>query len=91
MLVKSVVMLGVVLTSLSYADVDNGKVLYNEGSCLECHSSSDFANEAKKIKMFKDIESRVQACQLANDDGFFDDEVHDVAKYLNKEYYKLQK
>ncbi len=91
MLLRSVLLSGVLLASFGYADVENGKVLFNEASCLECHNKNDFSNEKKKIKMFKDIENRVQACQLANNDGMFDDEVHDVAKYLNKEHYKLKK
>jgi len=78
-------------SALAYADVKEGQTLFNEGSCLECHNNEDFGDEKTKIKMFKQLESRVQACQLAGDDGLFDDEVHDIAKYLNKDYYKLKK
>lgn len=78
-------------SSFAYAEVSKGKVLFDAGSCLECHNHEDFGNKKSKIKMFKQLEARVQACQLAGGDGFFDDEVHDVSKYLNKEFYKLKK
>jgi len=74
-----------------YSDVKTGKTLLNEGSCLECHNLEDYKNNKTKIKKFKQLEARVQACQLAGDDGLFDDEVHSISKYLNKEFYKLKK
>jgi len=79
------------LSPLAFAQPIEGKKLFNEGSCLQCHNQEDFGNEKSKIKMFKQLEARVQACQLAGNDGFFDDEVHGIAKYLNKDFYKLKK
>jgi len=77
--------------TLVYSDVKKGKVLFNEASCLECHNLEDYKNKITKVKKFKQLEARVQACQLAGDDGLFDDEVHSISKYLNKEFYKLKK
>lgn len=73
------------------AEVKEGKVLFDKGSCLECHNYEDFGDKKSKIKMFKQLEARVQACQLVGDDELFDDEVHDISKYLNKDFYKLKK
>jgi len=78
-------------SSLVFAEQDEGKKLFDTGSCLECHNHEDFGDEKSKIKMFKQLEARVQACQLAGDDELFDDEVHSLSKYLNKDYYKLKK
>jgi len=33
------------------------------------------------------MKSMVSACRNSNDEQWFDDEVHDVATYLNHEYY----
>ena len=71
--------------------MEEGKQLFHEASCLECHNYEDFGSKTTKIKMFKALEDRVQACQLSESDELFDDEVHDIAKYLNKEFYKLKK
>lgn len=78
-------------TTFACAEVEEGKVLFNEASCLDCHNHEDFGDEKSKLKMFKGIEARVQACQLSESDELFDDEVHDIAKYLNKEFYKFKK
>jgi len=76
-------------SSLAFAN-DEGKELFDTGSCLECHNHEDFGDEKSKIKMFKQLESRVQACQLAGDDQLFDDEVHSLSEFMDKEYYKLK-
>lgn len=33
------------------------------------------------------MKDKVSVCQINNDVQWFDDEEHDVAKYLNQEYY----
>ena len=91
MLIYKILLVLFLFLSVAYGEVSKGKVLFNEGSCLECHNHDDFGDKKSKIKMFKQLEARVQACQLVGDDAFFDDEVHDVAKYLNKDFYKLKK
>lgn len=74
-----------------YADLEEAHELFNTASCMECHNEEDFTPQKRaKAENFIDIENRVMACQLANDDQWFDDEVHDVARYLNKEYYKFK-
>ncbi|PHR58439.1 MAG: hypothetical protein COA44_03065 [Arcobacter sp.] len=91
MLHSKIIILMLLFVSFTYAEVTKGKQLFNEGSCLECHNHEDFGTKKSKIKMFKQLEARVQACQLAGNDGLFDDEVHDLSKYLNKDFYKLKK
>jgi len=76
---------------LAFCSEKEGKTLFDSGSCLECHNHEDFGDEKSKIKMFEQLEARVHACQLAGDDGLFDDEVHSISKYLNKDFYKLEK
>ncbi|MGB5965821.1 MAG: hypothetical protein WBG65_09875, partial [Sulfurimonadaceae bacterium] len=66
-----------------------GKEMFDEAKCMECHNSGDFAN-SKKVHNFKQLEQRVQACQLNTDAGWFDKDVTDVANYLNKDFYKFK-
>ena len=58
---------------------------------MECHNIEDFTDKNAKADSAVRIEDFVSACQISNSDEWFDDEVHDVASYLNKEYYKHKK
>lgn len=79
------------LSSLLYAaDVENGKELFDEAKCMECHNKGDFKYNEKKVKDMKILHQKVEACAINNDAGWFDDETEDVVHYLNKEHYKLK-
>ncbi|MDA3946180.1 MAG: hypothetical protein PF439_05830 [Helicobacteraceae bacterium] len=80
---------GILVTTGAFAGVQEGKAMFNEATCMECHNLSDFGS-AKKIHNFKQLEQRVQACQANTDAGWFDEDVTDVAKYLNKDFYKFK-
>ncbi len=74
----------------AFAGAAEGKEMFDEAKCMECHNTSDFAN-SKKLHSFKQLEDRVQACQLNSDAGWFDEDVTDVAEYLNKDFYKFKR
>lgn len=76
-------------TSLFAIDTENGKELFNEAKCMECHNREDFAVNEKKVKNIEILHQRVQACAINSDAGWFDDELLDVVHYLNKEHYKF--
>lgn len=74
-----------------YAQKEDGKELFNEATCLQCHNIEDFKDkDMHKAKSFTQMKDKVFACQLANDTHWFDDEVHDVSLYLNHEYYHFK-
>ena len=82
---------GLLFSTASFAaDIENGKELFNEAKCMECHNSDDF-DHSKKVKDFHTLEGRVDACQRNTDAGWFDEDTHDVASYLNETHYKLKK
>lgn len=83
--------IGLLFFSSINADVIQGKKLFTEASCLECHNLEDFSNKKTKVKTFKSLHQRVEACTIVAEEEWFDDEVLDVAKYLNKDFYKLEK
>lgn len=73
------------------AQIEDGKKLFYEAKCLACHNTEDFEDKKlSKAKSFKAMEGKVSACQIQNDVMWFDDEVHDVATYLNHEYYHFK-
>lgn len=73
-----------------FADAEEGKEMFDEAKCMECHNTADFSN-SKKVHNFKQLEQRVQACQLNTDAGWFDEDVTSVAEYLDHDYYKFKK
>lgn len=75
----------------AYAQKEDGQKLFNDAKCLACHNIEDFKDKKlHKVKSFKEMKGKVSACQIQNDVLWFDDEVHDVATYLNHEYYHFK-
>jgi len=75
----------------AYAQEEDGKKLFYDAKCLECHNVADFKDKKlRKSKSFQAMEGMVSACQIQNNVMWFDEEVHGVARYLNREYYKFK-
>lgn len=81
-------MISVCFCTCGYADMLKGKKLFDNAKCMECHNIEDFKDKMiRKSKTFAQMEEKVSACQMQHDAQWFDDEEHEVAKYLNQEYY----
>jgi hypothetical protein len=71
-----------------YADMISGKKLFDNAKCIECHNVEEFKDKTiRKAKTFTQMKGKVSACQIQNNAYWFDDDEHDVAKYLNQEYF----
>lgn len=71
-----------------YADMMKGEKLFDNAKCMECHNVEDFKNKTiRKSKTFAQMKGKVSACQIQNDAQWFDEDEHEVAKYLNQKYY----
>ena len=82
------IILTMFLTTCGYADMMKGKKLFDNAQCMACHNVEDFKDKTiSKSKTFEQMKGKVSACQINNDAQWFDDEEHDVARYLNQEYY----
>ena len=86
----SLTVAALLFTTSAYGGAEEGKEMFDEAKCIECHNTSDFKS-SKKVHSFEQLEARVQACQLNTDAGWFDEDVTDVADYLNQDFYKLKK
>jgi cytochrome c peroxidase len=80
----------VLLVSSLSADDSEAAEMFQEADCMSCHNVEDFKADPKKTKDFHKLHTSVQACQQANDAGWFDDETLEVTKYLNKKYYHFK-
>jgi len=86
----SMLLATLLFSTAAFAGAEEGQELFDEAKCMECHNAEDFDN-SKKVKNFHQLEGRVQGCQLNTDAGWFDEDTHDVATYLNEKHYHLKK
>ena len=86
----SLLIAGIMVTTAAFADAEEGKEMFAEAKCMECHNTEDFSN-SKKVHNFKQIEKRVEACRINAGIGWFEEDVTSVADYLNQEFYKFKK
>jgi hypothetical protein len=89
---KTIIISGCLLASVcAFAQIEDGKQLFKDSTCLECHNVEDFKDKKlSKVKSFKSMKDKVLACQIENNAMWFDEDVHDVATYLNHEYYHFK-
>lgn len=74
--------------SCGYADMIKSKKLFDDANCMACHNIEDFKDKKiRKSKTFEAMKGMVSACQIQHDAHWFDEDEHDVAVYLDKEYY----
>ena len=87
--------LGTAAAPAQAADVAAGKKLHAE-HCVACHTSlmdgepsRMYTREERKVDSRQALKSRVRQCELSLGLQWFDDDIADVAAYLNEQYYKF--
>lgn len=63
-----------------------GESLHKEANCLSCHAANPYSTA--KTPSFERLIAAVNFCNVNLNTGWFEDEVLDVATYLNEKYYK---
>jgi len=79
----------VVTTPIPNEAVEHGKELHNPECVTSCHSPKSYISENRKVKDFAHLNTFVQMCATNLDKSWFEEDVADVANYLNTEYYKF--
>ncbi|UHD16185.1 c-type cytochrome [Thiocapsa bogorovii] len=69
---------------------ENAKELY-EDNCLSCHGSEIFTREGRMVTSLDGLERQVQRCETALGLRWFDEDIKDVATYLNQNYYNFER
>jgi hypothetical protein len=64
---------------------------YVDESCLSCHGVEMFNREESKIKNKFDLRRQVSYCVSHLDVDWFPEDEQSVVKYLNDNFYKLEK
>ncbi|MEA3406106.1 MAG: hypothetical protein U9R28_10280 [Pseudomonadota bacterium] len=76
-----------VLTSQTVLAADDhpGKAFHDQADCMKCHAAQPY--DPKKSDSFPKLVKAVQFCNDNLNTGFWEDEVAQLADYLNQEYY----
>ena len=67
-------------------DIENGKLLHDE-NCFRCHDESKYLRKNRIIKNFQQLHERIRQCELTTGLTWFDEEIDNVAAYLNNQFY----
>ena len=88
--IKISLVITLITSTLFCSDIENGKELFNEAKCMDCHNVVDFKVKKNKITSIKKLHDIVTQCAFRDDIEWFDDDTEDVVNYLNNKYYKLK-
>lgn len=66
-------------------EVHPGAELHESGNCMSCHTAKPY--DPKKTKTFPKLVKTVQDCNDNLNAGMFEDEILQLADYLNETYY----
>lgn len=69
--------------------IKRGKKLH-DAHCISCHDSQLYTSKNRKISNYESLKTHVQTCATNLNKQWFEDEVADVAAYLNAEFYLFE-
>ena len=75
--------------SLPAANLDNGKALV-DANCTKCHDERIYTRPDHRVTTLDGLKKQVSRCELALGLKWFDEDVDDVAAYLNQTYYQFK-
>ena len=72
------------------ADINKGKALLKE-NCYACHDNDIYVRKNRIVDSYSRLEQRVRFCSVQRNLTWFDEDIENVAAYLNKEFYHFKK
>jgi len=76
-------------SSLPAANLDNGKALV-DGNCTKCHDERIYTRPDRRVTTLDGLNKQVRRCELSLGLKWFDEDINDVAAYLNQTYYHFK-
>lgn len=76
-------------SSLPAANLDNGKTLV-QGNCTKCHDERVYTRPDRRVTTLEGLNQQVGRCEQALGLKWFDDDIDNVAAYLNQTYYHFK-
>ena len=80
-----------ITASVQAADFDlkSGKALVDQ-NCYECHKNEVYTRSDRRVTSRKALSTQVQRCELALGLKWFDEDIENVAEYLNQQFYRFK-
>jgi len=86
----------VMASALLPGDVENGKKLHDNNSCLSCHKQMTGGNpdtlytrSDRRVSSLGGLIKQVNGCNSMQKVGLDENGVNDVVRYLNESFYKF--
>jgi cytochrome c553 len=76
-------------SALPAANLGNGKALV-EANCTKCHNERVYTRPDRRVTTLDGLNKQVRRCELSLGLKWFDEDIDDVAAYLNQNYYHLK-
>lgn len=67
-----------------------GKKIH-DANCISCHDSSVYTREERRVQDFPKLLAQVRLCDANLGTSLFDEDIEQVADYLNQAYYQFKK
>jgi hypothetical protein len=64
--------------------------LYEE-HCVRCHGPEVYTRSDRKVTSLEGLQRQVQRCELALGLRWFDEEIAEMAEYLDRNYYQFSR
>lgn len=74
---------------MAYASEHPGKALHESANCMKCHAGKPY--DPNKTDSYPKLVKAVTFCNENLNTGMFEDEVEQLADYLNETYYHHSK
>lgn len=84
------VLLGLGSVTAQAQPTENAEELY-ETNCLSCHGSEIYTRDGRMVTSLDGLERQVQRCETALGLRWFDEDIKDVASYLNHHFYSFER
>ena len=76
-------------SSLQAANPDNGKKLVDD-NCTKCHDEHVYTRPDRRVTTLEGLNKQVTRCEQSLGLKWFDEDIADVAAYLNQTYYHFK-
>jgi mono/diheme cytochrome c family protein len=73
----------------SDAHVQAGQAIHDQ-NCISCHDSSIYSRPERRIANYSELLAQVRRCNGNLAERLYDEELQEIALYLNKTYYSLK-
>jgi hypothetical protein len=64
---------------------------FHQGNCTGCHDSKVYTRSNRRINSLPRLESQVRMCDANLGKKLFEDDILSLTRYLNDNYYHLEK